>query len=183
MLRKSTPTGRDPMGGCRFSLGFRLDFPWIFLGFPLDLPWICLGQQARKVSARRSRSNKRRSCPDNKGEVRRRNHHARGRARFAVKLSPSTSARRTRRNADIGAHQAEKNRRAFVGTPVRTQKQPKATMTPIRKRPPSARGCASCAGRTVPGSPPPRPSPAGTASRSGTPVRAARRSGSARDRR
>jgi hypothetical protein len=35
MIRKSTPSGRDPMGGCRFCLGFRLDFPWISLGFAL----------------------------------------------------------------------------------------------------------------------------------------------------
>ncbi len=50
-------------------------------------------------------------------------------------------------------------------------------------RPPSAPGCASCAGRTAPGSRPRRPSRAGTASRSGTQARGARRSGSVRDRR
>ena len=50
-----------------------------------------------------------------------------------------------------------------------------ATLTP-----PSARDCASCAGRTAPGLRPPRPSRAGTVSRSGTPARGARRSGSAR---
>src|SRR5689334_22242416 len=47
--------------------------------------------------------------------------------------------------------------------------------TPIRMRPPWARGCASCAGRTAPGLPPPTPSRAGTALRSGTPAPAARR--------
>jgi hypothetical protein len=52
----------------------------------------------------------------------------------------------------------------------------------IRKPRRAARGCASCAGRTTPGSPPPIPSRAGTALKSGTPVRAARRSGSAPDR-
>src|ERR1700757_2411769 len=33
---------------------------------------------------------------------------------------------------------------------------------PFRNPPLSARGCASCAGRTAPASPPPTPSPAGT---------------------
>ena len=53
----------------------------------------------------------------------------------------------------------------------------------VSPQPPSARGCASCAGRTAPGWRPPRPSPAGTALRSGTPARGARRSGSARGKR
>jgi hypothetical protein len=56
-------------------------------------------------------------------------------------------------------------------------------LPPLRKPPPLARGCASCAGRTAPGSPPPIPSRAGTVWRSGMPVRGARRSGSAPDRR
>jgi hypothetical protein len=50
-----------------------------------------------------------------------------------------------------------------------------ATRPLFRKPPPSGRGCASCAGRTAPGSPPPIPSPAGTVLRSGTPAQAVRR--------
>jgi hypothetical protein len=46
-----------------------------------------------------------------------------------------------------------------------------------------ARGCANCAGRTAPGWRRRIPSRAGTALRSGTPVRGARRSGTVRDRR
>jgi hypothetical protein len=53
-----------------------------------------------------------------------------------------------------------------------------ATLTP-----PLASCCASCAGRTGPGWRQPRPSRAGTAWRSGTPVQGVRRSGSVRDRR
>jgi hypothetical protein len=54
---------------------------------------------------------------------------------------------------------------------------------PIRTPPRGRDGCGNCAGRTAPGWRRRRPSRAGTALRSGTPVRGVRRSGSVRDRR